>query len=80
MFTWTFWRDALERAVKTAAQTILTGLSLSAGFNLLELDWVLAAGLAGGGFVWSILSSVASYSLTRSPSAIPPEHITRILP
>jgi hypothetical protein len=72
LYTWRFWKDALERAVKTAAQSVLLGLGLGEGFNAFELDWLLALGFALGGAVLSILTSVASAGVgqTGSPSAI----------
>ena len=60
MFTVAFWRDAVERALKTAAQAVILGLSLGEGFNAFEVDWQLALGFAIGGAVLSLLTSVAS--------------------
>ncbi len=71
MFSLAFWRDALERAIKTAAQAPLLALGLSdtGPVNAFELDWRLGAGFAAGGFTISILSSVASAPLGRSGTA-----------
>ncbi len=63
MFTVAFWRDAVERALKTAAQAVILGLSLGEGFNAFEVDWQLALGFAIGGAVLSLLTSVASIKL-----------------
>jgi len=62
ILTATFWADTAERAVKTAAQTVVLGLGLSdTGFgNAFEYDWALAAGFAVGGAVLSVLTSIAS--------------------
>ena len=60
MFTVSFWKDALERAVKTAAQAVILGLGLGEGFNAFEVDWGLAAGFAAGGAILSVLTSVVS--------------------
>lgn len=59
MFTLVFWRDAFERAVKTAAQTAvaLIGTDL-VGF--LELDWLQIASVSGVAAVLSVLTSVGS--------------------
>jgi hypothetical protein len=73
MFTWRFWREALERAVKTAAQFVIGAWGIGDGiFNALEMDWSLAAGAALGGAVLSILTSLASLSIGAedSPSGI----------
>ena len=60
MWNETFWIDATERAVKTAAQAVILGLSLGEVFNAFAVDWQLGAGFALGGFVLSILTSIAS--------------------
>ena len=60
MFSVAFWKDAFERAVKTAAQSVLLGLSIGEGFNVFNMDFGLAAGFAGGGAVMSLLTSIAS--------------------
>lgn len=60
MFTKQFLRDLLERATKTAAQTLVLAVGASQGFDLFTADWRTLAGAAAGGFVLSVLSSVAS--------------------
>lgn len=72
MFNARFWRLAFERAVKTAAQSLILGAGLGEGFNAFEVDWMLAAGFAVGGFVLSLLTSIATVKIgeTGSPSAI----------
>lgn len=65
MWTAAFWRDAFERALKTAAQMLL-GLWLVDDhlFDLLTVDWKHAAAVAGGAMVISLLTSVASGVVT----------------
>ncbi len=59
MFTWTFWRQALERAIKTLAQSAI--LAIGAGeFNVFQLNWQTVGGFAVGGMMLSILTSLAS--------------------
>lgn len=60
MFDLFFWRAASERAIKTAAQSLLLAIGASEGFNLFSLDWRNALGLAAGGFILSVLTSIAS--------------------
>lgn len=76
LFTRAFWFDAVERAVKTAAQTTLTGLALSdvGPINGFDLDWTLAGGFAVGGAVFSVLTSVATAQVrsTATASAVLP--------
>lgn len=62
-------KDALERAAKTAAQVILLTVGAAEGFNLFELDFINAAGLAAGGAFLSLLSSVASRGVGDKKSA-----------
>jgi hypothetical protein len=54
--------DAVERAAKTAAQAALLVIGADQA-NVLTLDWQNLAGFAGGGFLLSLLTSVASLSV-----------------
>ena len=59
LFTRTFWLDALERAVKTAAQSAV--LVVGAGqVDALSADWLTVGGFALGGALLSVLTSMAS--------------------
>lgn len=54
-----FWRAAVDRAVRTAAQAAL--LTIGADLvNVVQVDWAGVAGFAGGGFVLSVLTSLAA--------------------
>lgn len=69
MFTEKFLKDAGERAVKTAAQAVLLTFGMDVGFNVLTMDLELAAGVALGGGLVSILTSLASTAVGSSDSA-----------
>lgn len=61
MWTAAFWKDAAERAVKTAAQALLSlWLVGDVIFDLFSVDWGAAAGVALGAAVISVLTSVVS--------------------
>lgn len=60
-----FWTAALERAVKTFAQALIT-LWGTDTVGLLDIDVVQALSVGGGAAVLSILTSVASDAVTQS--------------
>lgn len=61
MWTSTFWLDAGERALKTAAQALLSlWLVGDVMFNLLDVSWGPALGVAAGAAVVSLLTSIVS--------------------
>ena len=64
IFTVQFWRETLERAIKTAAQSTILALGIGEGFNVFSMDWKLAAGFAGGGLILSVLTALASGPFT----------------
>ena len=72
MFTATFWKLAIERAVKTAAQTLVLSAGAGAGFDLYSFDLKAAAIATVGGFVLSILTSIASapFGTAGTPSLV----------
>ena len=69
--TWTskqFWLAAIERAIKTLAQTAAALLTGSAT-GLLEVDWLQLTSAAGMAALVSLLTSIASAATTDgSPS------------
>lgn len=75
MFTPAFLAAALERAVKSAAQSIILciGVSDTGVFNLFEADAGNYVGFAAGGFVLSALTSIVSFGVSPggSPSLVP---------
>lgn len=60
---WTamFWKAAIERAVKSAAQGVLwTWVVGDKIASLMTFDWEVAGWAAGGMFLFSVLTSIAS--------------------
>lgn len=56
---WKTWiKAALIRAVKTAAQAAIVALPTTS-WAIGDVDWILILGIAGGGFVLSLLTSLA---------------------
>jgi hypothetical protein len=67
--TGAFWVAALERAVKTFAQSILAVLAV-AGVTPADIDWKEALAVGGIGALASLLTSVASAPIGNAgPSA-----------
>lgn len=71
MLTGQFWKEALERAVKSAAQVAIVAMGAD-NFNLLNLDPKAVAAATASLFVASILTSIATLSVgaRNSPSAV----------
>lgn len=63
MFTRAFWSAALERAIKTAAQSAVLVIGADQ-FDALAVSWSEVGGFALGGFVLSVLTSVGSDVVT----------------
>jgi hypothetical protein len=56
-----FWKDALERAIRSAANALLSlWIVGDVVFNLLEVDWGQAFGIAAGAAVASVLLSLGA--------------------
>jgi hypothetical protein len=60
MYTAQFWKDATERAVKTAAQAVILFLGADVALDAVSADWPSAASFALGGAVLSYLTSIVS--------------------
>lgn len=59
MFGTAFLKDALERALKTLAQTVLAAIGLDAA-NVINADWGQVLSLGAGATIISVLTSVVS--------------------
>lgn len=72
MWTVKFWKAAAERSVKSTAQALILLWAADGGFNVLDVDYGLAFGLAGGAAVLSLLTSVVSSAVgdSTSPSLV----------
>jgi hypothetical protein len=72
MFTYQFWQLAIERAVKTFAQSLLAIFSAT-GVGLLTVPWTASLSTAGIAAVLSVLTSIASTPVgePNSPSLLP---------
>jgi hypothetical protein len=71
MWNTNFWKQSAERAIKSSAQS-LVGLWAMDGFNVLHVDLPLAAGVAGGAAVLSLLTSIITSGVGEpgDPSAV----------
>lgn len=74
MFTKVYLLAVLERALKTAAQSALLVLGADQ-VNALTANWQDVSGFALGGFVLSILFSLASSTLSGDGPSITTEHV-----
>lgn len=72
IFTRLFWRDAAERAGKTAAQAALLALGADKVLDVMAADWSAVGSFALGGAALSLLTSIVSApaSGTISPASI----------
>ncbi len=59
MYTITFWKDAAERAIRTAAQALLALWATDIS-GVLEVDWTQAGSVAALAAVTSVLMSIAA--------------------
>ncbi len=71
MWTRKFWRETIERAIKTAAQTFLTYVGADQ-LNVLAFEWSTAGGFAAGGAAISVAMSLVSvpFGPAESPSTV----------
>lgn len=70
MWTLRFWRDALERAIKTFAQALLAFLGATA-VGLTDIAWLDALNVAALAAVVSLLTSLVSGTVPTDTVATP---------
>jgi hypothetical protein len=63
MFTLTFWKAAVERSVKTFAQSA-AALLVANATGLLDVDYAAVASVAGLAALVSVLTSIGSDAIT----------------
>lgn len=68
-----FWLAALERAVKSAAQTIVVLWTADEGLDIFKVSWDETAGLSLGAFALSVATSVASSGVGGTGPSLGPE-------
>lgn len=66
MLTQAFWIGAIDRAVKSFAQSLLLLWGADAAFNIVEVDIKGALGFAAGAVVLSLLTSLVSAPVSES--------------
>jgi hypothetical protein len=73
MFQRAFWIAAIERAIKTFAQTAVALIGGDAVLSIVDVDAGGIAGISGTAAVVSVLTSLASIPLSQgsSPSLVP---------
>lgn len=55
-----FWRQAVERAVKTAAQVVVGAGLMDQPLDIFQINFTRGAGIALGGALLSLITSVAT--------------------
>ena len=68
MYTITFWKDAAERAIRTAAQALLALWATDVS-GVLAVDWVQAGSVSALAALMSVLMSVAATGTGSQDSA-----------
>ena len=68
MYTITFWKDAAERAIRTAAQALLALWATDVS-GVLAVDWVQAGPVSALAALMSLLMSIAATGTGSQDSA-----------
>lgn len=70
-----FWAATAERAVKTAAQSVIGSIGATA-VVLSDVNWEIVAGAAGLATVLSVVTSIASAGAGATGPSLGPEELT----
>lgn len=68
MWTIAFWQDAVERALRTVAQTA-AGVWIADGTGVLDTDWTAGLSVAGMAGLLSLLLSVGGQAVVPTGTA-----------
>lgn len=76
MWTWAFWRGAIERAIRVAAWTLIAQLagpnvSDAVGVDLLNIGWRDALSISAGAALLSVLFSLTVAAVGPGPQGSP---------
>lgn len=77
MWTRKFWKDAAERAVKSAAQAVVLVFTGDQVFDAWHADWAGVGGVVLGAVVLSVLSSLVSSRMGGDSSSASAVHVSR---
>lgn len=77
MTTAAFWKATFERAVRTAAQTLVAALGLDTA-GVLHADWGDGLSLAGGAALLAVLTAIATSGGMEGPGVT--ETVARQVP
>ena len=74
MWSGRFWQAAAERAIKTAAQTMIATIGTTAAIH--QVDWLIVGSVSALSALLSILTSVVSDGLTGDGPSLTSETVT----
>ncbi|OII27936.1 hypothetical protein BIV04_03245 [Frigoribacterium sp. MCBA15_019] len=69
MYTPTFWKDAAERAISTAAQAAI-GVLTAGSIGLVDIDWASTGSIAGLAAVVSLLKSIVASGIGNGDASL----------
>lgn len=68
-FNAVFWKDTVERAIKTFAQGVLGAFGADVALSVVEVDWAQAAGIGATAAIVSVLTSIVSAGVSNNGTA-----------
>lgn len=77
MFSKLFWKDALERAVKTFVQALLAVIAAAGTTSIVSFDWPTLLLTAVTAAVISLLTSIASVAVTNDVNTVSPASVAK---